>query len=134
MLSPEAQRTIDFSKERSRFRGPLPSHPLGGLDRWSFRSVSFAGAQMFFASTQIRDRPPEDGSIPSLAHMCTGLWTVSSFSVVYVSPTIKEAASVCSIARAGCCLLLVFMLLVVGEVEVDACLEVAVGPLLSWQI
>ena len=95
MLSPEAQRTIDFSKERSRFRGPLPSHPLGGLDRWSFRSVSFAGAQMFFASTQIRDRPPEDGSIPSLAHMCTGLWTVSSFSVVYVSPTIKEAASVC---------------------------------------
>ena len=69
MLSPEAQRTIDFSKERSRFRGPLPSHPLGGLDRWSFRSVSFAGAQMFFASTQIRDRPPEDGSIPSLARM-----------------------------------------------------------------
>jgi len=55
------------------------------------------------------------------------------FPVVYVSPTIKEAASVCSIARAGCCLLLVFMLLVVGEVEVDACLEVAVGPLL-WQI
>ena len=126
MLSPEAQRTIDFSKERSRFRGPLPSHPLGGLDRWSFRSVSFAGAQMFFASTQIRDRPPEDGSIPSLAHTCTGLWTVSSFLVVYVSPTIKVAASVCSIARAECCLLLVFMLLV-GEVEVDVRLEVVVG-------
>ena len=28
----------------------------------------------------------------------------------------------------------VFMLLVVGEVEVDACLELAVGPLLSWLI
>ena len=40
----------------------------------------------------------------------------------------------CSIARAGCCLLLVFMLLVVGGVEVDACLEVAVGPLLSATI
>ena len=39
------------------------------------------------------------------------------------------AASVCSIALAECCLLLVFMLLVVGEVEVDVRLEVAVGPL-----
>ena len=92
---------------------------------------------MFFASTQIRDRPPEDGSIPSLAHTCTGLWTVSSFLVVYVSPTIKVAASVCSIARAECCLLLVScwcsVLLVVGEVEVDVRLEVVVGPLLSWR-
>ena len=39
----------------------------------------------------------------------------------------------CSIALAGCCLLLVFMLLVVGEVEVDVRLEVVVGPLLSWR-
>ena len=85
---------------------------------------------MFFASTQIRDRPPEDGSIPSLAHTCTGLWTVSSFLLVgCVSPTIKVAASVCSIALEECCLLLVFMLLVLGEVEVDVRLEVAVGPL-----
>ena len=82
---------------------------------------------MFFASTQIRDRPPEDGSIPSLAHMCTGLWTVSSFSVVYVSPTIKEAASVCSIARAGCCLLLVFMLLVVGGANIVVGVGFVVG-------
>ena len=55
------------------------------------------------------------------------------FLVVYVSPTIKVAASVCSIARAECCLLLAFMLLVVGEVEVDVRLEVVVGPLLSWR-
>ena len=88
---------------------------------------------MFFASTQIRDRPPEDGSIPSLEHTCTGLWTVSSFLVVYVSPTIKVAACVCSIARAECCSLLVFMLHDVGEVEVDVRLEVVVGPLLSWR-
>ena len=39
----------------------------------------------------------------------------------------------CSIARAECCLLLAFMLLVVGEVEVDVRLEVVVGPLLSWR-
>ena len=52
-----------------------------------------------------------------------------SFLVGCVSPTIKVAASVCSIALAECCLLLVFMLLVVGEVEVDVRLEVAVGPL-----
>ena len=99
----------------------LPTLWVGWIVGPSDRSPS--GAQMFFASTQIRDRPPEDGSIPSLAHMCTGLWTVSSFSVVYVSPTIKEAAGVCSIALAGCCLLLVFMLFVVGGVEVDACLR-----------
>ena len=27
---------------------------MGGFNRWSVRAVCFAGAQMFFASTQIR--------------------------------------------------------------------------------
>ena len=39
-------------------------------------------------SLQIRDRP-----LRKMAHTCTGLWTVSSFLVDYVSPTIKVAAS-----------------------------------------
>ena len=39
---------------------------MGGFNRWSVRAVCFAGAQMFFASTQNRDRLQEERRHPHL--------------------------------------------------------------------
>ena len=65
-------RTIDFSAEKSRFRVSREPDPMGGFNRWSVRAVCFAGAQMFFASTQIHDRLQEEWRHPQFGYTrCT---------------------------------------------------------------
>ena len=41
---------------------------MGGFNRWSVRAVCFAGAQMFFASTQIHDRLQEEWLHPQFGY------------------------------------------------------------------
>ena len=60
------------SGRKSRFRVSCEPTPWGGFNRWSVRAVSFAGAQMFFASTQNRDRLQEEWRHPQFGYTrCT---------------------------------------------------------------